>query len=242
MTDQTEAGAPRRRVVTVQGRAELSVEPDTAVLRFIVEGFDPSYDAAMNELNGRVGALRRDLEAAGIERDRLKTTRFEVEARTRWVEHGEEEASASRLPRRRRRSGDGEEVLLGYAAEHGLELRLPIDQDLLNRAFEAVATSASEPKVSVYFDVEDRDALRQRVLRTAVEDARTSARTMAEAAGVALGEIVRIEYGVLEVRMTSRSSVMYEMDAVASRAAPDIMPSALRAEDQVTVVWEIGDG
>ncbi len=237
MTDRVQAGTEGRRVLTVQGRAELSVEPDTAVLRFVVRGFDYSYDAAMDELNGRVASLRRDLEAAGIERTRLKTARFDVQARTRWVEYDEDEAAGS--VRSGRRSRSGEEVFLGYAAEHGLELRLPVDQDLLNRAFGAVATSASEPRVSVYFDVEDRDALRQRVLRAAVEDARRSARTMADAAGVSLGEIVRIEYGVLEVRMTS-ASVMYEMDAAPSRAAPDIEPAALGAEDQVTVVWEIG--
>jgi uncharacterized protein YggE len=238
VTDHIQAGADRRRVLTVQGRAELSVEPDTAVLRFVVRGLDPSYDVAMDELNGRVASLRRDLKAAGIERTRLKTARFDVHARTRWVEHDEDEASSGSGRRSGRRSRDGEEVFVGYVAEHGLELRLPVGQDLLNRAFGAVATSASEPRVSVYFDVEDRDALRQRVLRAAVEDARRSARTMADAAGVALGEIVRIEYGVLEVRMTS-ASVMYEMDAAPSRAAPDIEPSALEAEDQVTVVWEI---
>ncbi len=157
----------------------------------------------MNELNSRVESLRRDVEAAGIERAKLKTTRFGIHTRTKWVEYEEGETFASTSRRTRRSRREGEEVFLGYAAEHGLTLTLPIDQDLLNRAFKAVASSASEPRVSISFDVENKDALRQRVLWAAVEDARRSARTMAEAADIGLGEIIRIEYGVLEAHVTS---------------------------------------
>ncbi|MDP9477036.1 MAG: hypothetical protein M3R38_15355 [Actinomycetota bacterium] len=52
-----------------------------------------------------------------------------------------------------------------------------------------VATRGIEAR----FNDKDRVALRQRALRAAVEDSRTSARTIAEAAGVVtLWEVVRI--------------------------------------------------
>ncbi len=240
MPDPVRAAPPGpRRTITVQGNGLVSAEPDQVVLRFDVTGFDPSYGAAVEELNRRVDALRRDLEDADIPRSALKTTRFNVRTKTKWVD-AENGGISARTGRRRGRFGEeGEEIFLGYVAEHDLKLTLPLDQELLNRAFARVAASASEPKVSISFDVEDRAALRQQVLRLAVEDACRSARTMAEAARVDLGEIARIDYGVLEVHVTSELR-MYEMEAAPSMPAPDITPSSLSAEDRVTVVWEIG--
>lgn len=124
-------------------------------------------------------------------------------------------------------------------AAHSLALELPIDQDLLNRILTRVATSASEPTVSISFDISDKEALRQHVLRTAVANARTNAEVLADAASLSLGEIVRIEYGALEVRFRSRP-IMYEMTETAAEApAPDITPFSMDAEDSVTVVWAI---
>jgi uncharacterized protein len=219
MTEPAGAGVPRR-TITVQGNGVVSAEPDRVVLRFGIRAFDPAYEAVMEKLNRRVETLRQDLDAVGVERTRLKTTNFNVHTKSKWEED------------------QGEEVFLGYVAEHDLKLTLPIDQELLNRAFARIAASAGEPTVSISFDVADRAELRRRVLRAAVEDACRSAEIMADAAGVDLGEIIRIEYRVLEVQVTSRA-LAFDMEAVPSVPAPDIIPSALHAEDRVNVVWEI---
>lgn len=242
MSDESMNG---KRTIMVQGHGEVYADPDLVVLRLSLNGRDRQYAKAVENLNRRVDTLRRDLETAGIEREQLKTTHFRIHEEKKWVESTEEESDipTGNRPRRstrgrRTEQSEGKWVFVGYRADHDLKLELPLDQDLLNRAFAQVSASTSEPRMSISFDISDREVLNQRALKAAVENAHKSAQTMTDAAGAQLGEIVRIEYGAVEVHMRSYS-VMYDAVAEPASPAPDITPSALHAEDRVTVVWEI---
>ena len=222
MTERTEPPSPRR-TLTVRGRGTASADPDLTVISFGVVGRDPSYSSSVEELNGRVEALREDLEAAGVERARLKTTSFDV--------HDD----------RRYDRDTGKHVFLGYEASHRLRLELPFDKELLNGVLARVAQSASEAAVTISFDVSDVESLRRGAMRAAVADAREGARVLAEASGATLGEILSIDYSYVEIRARrlsyefANTGAMYE----ASAPAPDVEPEALDAEEGVTVVWEI---
>ena len=213
----------KQRTLTVRGRGVASADPDLVVLSFNVVGRDPSYSAAVEELNGRVEALRADLEAAGVERSRLKTTGFDVNDHRRYDRD------------------TGESVFVGYEASHGLRLELPLEKELLNDVLGRVARSASEASVDVSFDVSDRKGLRRRAMRAAVEDAQESARVLAEASGATLGEIVSVDYSFVEVR-TRRFSYVHRLRGLLMEdpaPTPDVEPEALDAEEGVTIVWEI---
>jgi uncharacterized protein YggE len=217
----TRTGPPR--TLTITGRGTASADPDLTVLSFGVVGRDPSYSASVEELNGRVEALREDLEGAGVERTRLKTTSFGVRDDRRYDQD------------------TGEHVFLGYEASHRLRLEIPFDRELLNAVLARVASSASEATVTISFDVSDTESLRRRAMRAAVADAQEGARVLADASGATLGEILRIDYSYVEIRTRrfsyeyASASAMYE----ASAPAPDVEPEALDAEEGVTVVWEI---
>ena len=105
-------------------------------------------------------ALRADLEDAGVERSRLKTTGFDVNDDRRYERDRQEH------------------VFVGYKASHGLRLELPLKKELLNNVLGTVASSASETSVDVSFNVSDRKDLRRRAMRAAVEDAQESARML----------------------------------------------------------------
>lgn len=162
--------------------------------------------------------MRCDLEASDVERTQIKTTNFNARPDYDYVK--------------------GKQVFRGYVTTHGLTLELPLDQDLLNRTLAGVARSVGEPSVSIAFDVSDKEPLQRRVLQATVANARGNAATLADAAGVGLGEIIRIEYAALEVRFRSRRA-LYDSTIMAEEAAPDVTPSTLDAEDTVTVVWRI---
>ncbi len=220
--DRTETTNPQR-TLTVTGRGTASAEPDLTVLSFGVVGRDPSYSASVEELNGRVEALREDLEGAGVERSRLKTTGFDVHADRRYDRDS------------------GKHVFLGYEASHRLRLELPFDKELLNGVLTRVARSASEAAVTISFDVSDVESLRRRAMRAAVTDAHEGARVLAEASGATLGEILRIDYSYVEIRTRRLSYELANTGAMYEAAAPalDVEPEALDAEEGVTVVWEI---
>ena len=221
--DEPESSTAPARTLTVTGRGTASADADLAVLRFGVTGRDPSYAASVGELDRRVEALRADLEATGVERDRLRTTGFDVRPDTRYD---------------RERN---EDIFLAYVASHRLRLELPFDKDVLNGVLTRVARSASEAAVTVSFDVSDRQALRSAAMEAAVIDARASARVLAEAAGATLGEMVRIDYSHIEVRTRGLAYELAEPAQAFARSmpAPDVHPQALDAEEGVTVVWEV---
>lgn len=217
------SGPASRRTLTVTGRGTASADADLVVLRFSVAGRDPSYAASVGKLNRRVEALRADLEASDVQRDRLRTISFDVRPDTRYDRERDEE------------------IFLAYVASHRLRLELPFDQDVLDGVLTSVARSASEAAVTVSFEVSDREALRRAAMRAAVADALESARVFAEAAGTKLGEMVRIDYSHVEVRTRRLTYELAESVPVfaASMPAPDVRPQALDAQEGVTVVWEV---
>ncbi len=212
-----------RRTLTVTGRGTATADADLVVLRFGVSGRDSSYSASVEELNRRVEALRADLEASGVERDRLKTTGFDVRPDTRYDRDRDED------------------IFLAYVASHRLRLELPFDKELLNGVLARVAASASEAAVTISFDVSDMESLRRRAMRAAVADAREGARVLAEASGATLGQILRIDYSYVEIRTRRLSYEFADAGAMyeAAPPTPDVEPEALDAEEGVTVVWEI---
>lgn len=221
MPDRDELTSPRR-TLTVRGRGVASADPDLTILSFNIVGRDPSYSASVEELNERVEALKRDLEGAGLERSQLKTTSFNVIADRRYDRDR------------------NDYVFLGYQASHRMRLELSFEKEMLNRVLGRTARSASEATVSVSFDVSDHEALRREAMRAAVADAKESGRALAEASGVTLGEMVRIDYSFVEIRARSMSYEFGDYDMVAADSpAPDVEPEALDAEEGVAIVWEI---
>ncbi len=222
MSDSSKPPRPPR-TLTVRGRGVASADPDLVILSFGVVGRDPSYPAAVEELNERVEALRSDLEAVGVDRSRLRTTRFDVDDQRRYD------------------SDSGEYVFVGYEASHELRLELPLEKELINDVLGRVATSASEASVEVSFDVSDRKGLRRQAMRAAVEDAQESARVLAEASVSTLGEMVNLDYSFVEIRRRPFSYGYRKAGLLADAAAPapDVEPEALDAEEGVTIVWEI---
>ena len=205
--------------LSVQGRGQVSAEPDLAVISFDVRGRAWEYGEAIDDLNEKVEALRGDLEQAKIARETLKTRDFSIDAEHRYE--------------------DDERIFNGYEARHQLAVEVENDRETLNEVLNAVTRGHSDAAFSLSFGVKDGQALRQRMLAEAVADTRRNAQTLAEAAGVQLGEIRSIDYGWTEVRF--HTDAMYEMSGPEPSGSPlpDLEPSEITAEDTVTVVWGI---
>lgn len=115
---------------------------------------------------------------------------------------------------------------------------------MLARAIAAVSGSSAKPTLSVSFTVKDPDAVSAEVLRLAAASARRSAETLCAAAGVALGELVSIEYGDGELNPISRTGCgARDISAVAmmkcAESVPDITPDDISVSDTAVFVWEI---
>lgn len=206
------------RIIRVQGQATVKAIPDEAILSFTVSASDPNYGTAIGKMNELVDALRRDMERVGIDRSSLKTTRFNVETDYKTV--------------------NKREVFNCYVAVHGLAVHIPMDKEKLNRVLEAAAQSASQARFNLALGVKDQTPLRQKALEEAVAMASRNAQTLAQAASITLGQLLRIEYGWAEVRVSSGSQYTLSEQSCGVMA-PDITPDDVEAEDSVTMVWEI---
>ncbi len=213
---------PRTPTISVRGMGHVSVPPDRTVISFDISALDMDYTKSANSLNERVARLRAGLEKGGIKGSDLKTTRFEIEPHHEW--RGKDE--------------NRRQVFLGWHAKHRMRLELPVDRELLNKAFEAIVTNDVHSSVEIGFQVSDRGALRTMLLEDATRSACRNAETMARAAGCSLGRALKIEYGWSEIRF-ARPMYSAQPDMLMESSAPDIEPDDIEASDSVTVLFEL---
>lgn len=209
------------RVLKVQGKGRVSVEPDLVTLSFEVEVSDPDYAKCLGNLNERAEDLRASMTAAGLNRAELKTSDFSVRVETQYK--------------------DGKHLFEGYLASHNMKIELPADKVLLNKTLRSIAKGHSGAEIKLTFSVKDKDGLRKRVLAEAVRVAKENAEALSAAAGVTLGKLQQIDYGWSEVRIYDReASMLCEGDSpLPSCSEADIEPEDVSAEDNVTLVYEM---
>ena len=66
------------RKITVRGEGSLSLKPDLIIMTITVETKKDEYKDTVDTASEEINALRSAFEAAGFQRDSLKTTDFSV--------------------------------------------------------------------------------------------------------------------------------------------------------------------
>ncbi|MBP7778357.1 MAG: SIMPL domain-containing protein [Acidobacteria bacterium] len=200
--------------VVVRGDGEVRVAPDMAVIGLGTEHTAPTPKEAQSVAAVAMSAVQERLVAAGVPKDALRTTAYDVQARVDWV--------------------NGKQVPRGYVARHAIEVRvddLAKVGDLLELAIGAGGTSVQ----GVRFDLKQRAALEREALTRAVADARARADAVAAGAGAAIAGIVRIE----ETGLTGGGPepVMMRMAAapMAGDTAPPVAPGETVIRASVTL-------
>jgi uncharacterized protein len=203
------------QTVTVTGTGRANGTPDTATLFMGARAERSTAQEAMAVVNENANALLDVLTGAGVEEKDIQTT------------------SVSLYPTYGPNGGQ----ITGYAAENSVSVKL---RDLANAGAVIDAASAAVGDEltlgGISFAIEDPEPLRVQARASAVEQARARAEQLAELAGGALGDVVQISDGSMQVT----PPVTY---AVAERAAAD-MAAPIQAGSQevtadVTVTFEL---
>jgi uncharacterized protein YggE len=158
-------------VVVTTGEAVVRRAPDRAFVDVTVETRAKNPRDAQAQNAETMANLQRQLRAAGVAADAIRTITFTVEAEYDFA--------------------NGRRTLRGFLARHALELR--VDElgrlgELVDRATNSGATSIGD----VRFDLKDRKAAEEQALGAAVQDARARAEAMASAAGRSIQAVWRI--------------------------------------------------
>ncbi|MEO0999725.1 MAG: SIMPL domain-containing protein [Pseudomonadota bacterium] len=205
---------PPHMVVT--GVGEVSAAPDMALVTVAVETEDRAAAEALRENSTEMAKLFEVVEAAGIAPADRQTRGLSLQTL-----YDNTDRSRPRI--------------VGYRVRNTLSLRVR-DLESLGGLLDTLVETGANRVEGIRFAFQDDAALIDAARRAAVADARAKATLYAEAAGVALGPILRIS----EAGAARPQPVMMERAALA--AAPMDVPVAggeLTLSAQVTIIFGI---
>lgn len=210
---QTASTPPQAPIVVVRGEGEVRAAPDMATIVLGTEHTAPTPKEAQAAAAKAMTAVQQQLTGAGVPKDAVRTTSYDVQARIDWV--------------------NGKQVPRGYMARHAIEVRvddLARVGELLELAIGAGGTSVH----GVRFDLKQRTALEREALTRAVADARARADALAAGAGSAVAAVVRIEEAGLGGGPLPGMMQMAAMP-MAGDAAPPVAPGETVIRATVTL-------
>lgn len=161
----------------ITGRGVCARPADRAELHLIVRRVEKTCAAAAEGAQEAVKTLCARLRERGFDESGLKTTDFSVSPEYEEAEGG-----------MRRR------VQTGYACRIALRFALPFTPEGLSAAADALSEGAEE--LSIAFSVEDTEAVRREIVRSAWADALSQAALFAEASGSKVGAVREVSLSV----------------------------------------------
>ena len=201
----------------ITGRGVCARPADRAELHLLVRRVEKTCAAASEGAQEAVKTLCARLRERGFDESGLKTTDFFVSPEYEEAEGG-----------MRRR------VQTGYACRIALRFALPFTPEGLSAAADALSEGAEE--LSIAFSVEDTEAVRREIVRSAWEDALSQATLFAEASGRKVGAVREVSLSVGGARAMNFGGAA----ALAVRAAKfELTPDDVRAEGTVTAEFEL---
>jgi len=214
------------RTITVTGTGKAVRNPDLTVVYFGLTSRDPDYSVALSSGEAKLSALKDALSGVGIDKKNVVTVNFDVRADYQSV---------------RNKDGSFVNEFRGYVCSHDLKAEFGLDMPLLGKVLSAISEYDINPDIRTEFTIKDRSEINDEAVENAVRDASSKARLLAAAAGVALGDIVNVNYhysGFVPASGTQLRSA--KMMMASSGGFDEITPDKITVEDSVSIMWEIG--
>jgi uncharacterized protein YggE len=155
--------------VFASGDATVSKRPDIAYLSVGVESLKPTASAAQNDLASKAAKLIAKARSLGIADKDISTSGYSVGPNY---------------------SGSNQ-TIDGYRASEQIQLKWH-NVDTVGAALDSLVQQGGATNVGVGFGLANTKAAQAEARSQAIADARTKAQAMAEAAGVKLGQVIRV--------------------------------------------------
>jgi uncharacterized protein YggE len=201
------------RTITVNGHGTVTVVPDRADLTAGVQATADTATEALDTMGTKSQALMDTLEGTGIAEDDIQTSGLSL-----WPTYGE----------------DGREIT-GYQASTNVTATIR-DVDQVGAVVDALSAFVGEELTlgGIAFSYDEPETVLAEARTAAIANARARAEQFAEAAGVEVGEIVKIIEGSV-----SDPIVFREMAGAAAEDAASVAvaPGSQDLAADVTVVF-----
>lgn len=202
------------RTITVQGTGSIDAAPDMAYLHVGMMQEADTAAAAMSAIGTLGEAVLGAIEAAGIAPRDIRTGRLNLAPRMIYPDNSAPQVT-------------------GFISEVSLEIRLREIGDL-GRLLDVVVAAGATRIDGIVFDLADPGRLEDLARLAAVADARDRAQLYADAAGVALGPVIRID----ETAGPDGQTPVFGQRLALADSAP-VAPGELTRRAQVTMVFAI---
>jgi uncharacterized protein YggE len=204
-------------VVVTMGEGSVKRAPDRAWVTIAAES-RAKTPAEVQKLNAdAMSAVMQKIKGMGLPAEAVRTAAYELRPEFDYA--------------------NNRQTLRGYVARNAVEVRvddLPKLGEVLDVAVTAGATSVS----GIRFDLKDRASAEQMALQRAVADARAQADTAAQAAGMKVERVVRLEVH-RDASMPPPRPMVAMRAEMAMSAEPPMAPGELEIKATVTLTASI---
>jgi len=217
----TQASAQSQaRTLRVAATGRIAATPDMVIVTTGVVTQAKTARQALSDNNRAAAAMIAALKAAAIADRDIQTAGLNVQP----------------LYSKAKRQNNGEQLrrIVGYSVTNQVRVRI---RDLAKggEILDTIVGRGANRMNGLQFAVSNADELRIKAEALAVREARTRAQVMAEAAGVALGQIVNITTGSAPQPVTRHYARTVMAESVPIQAGEKEISAS------VTVTWEIVD-
>jgi uncharacterized protein len=216
-TDQHDVAA-QSRSISVTGQGEASGAPDQAEVSAGVQILADTVIEASRENQAIIEKIMTALEEQGIPEERIQTSNYSI-----WAEQDYQEPRQNRIA--------------GYRVSNVVTVRID-DVGKIGDVLAAVTNAGANSIHGIQFGVKDTAALERTARQAAMADARVRAESLAELAGVQLGEVLSISTSYSGGPPRPMMARSYEM-ADAAAPAPGISPGQQSVSVQIHATFAI---
>jgi uncharacterized protein len=220
-TAQTPADATDLRTISVTGSGTAEVVPDIARVSVGVSARGADATEASGKAAEQMQAVIDALVGAGVAKADIQTNRVDLEP-----------------VRRRDSSGEGTRAIIGWQASNRVSATVR-DIDTTGDVIDAAIAAGATDVGNIAFRKDDPSAAEAEARQAAVDDAATTARQLATAAGVDIVGVANITEG------DSGDAVRYERSAdyaapLMRQATTPVLPGTITIDVTVFIDYEIG--
>jgi uncharacterized protein len=213
------ASAQSPTTITVEGKSELQVMPDEALIRVELSAKALKTSEATQALNDKTKAVEASLKKTGSDKYSFKAANYYVNVNRIYTRGSAKDS--------------------GYVAAQTLEITVMDTAEELVKIVEALHQSTDMGfQLTFRLSREKTRDYQEELLKKALEDAQRKARLIAETMGLGQTKVHQVDYG----SDRSFQPVPYRMEAMMlkdseDRTAPTLVPEEQTISDQVKVVF-----
>jgi uncharacterized protein len=209
---QTAAVAESPAVVTV-GRGVVKRAPDQAWVTIAAESRAKTPGEAQKMNADAMSAVLEKLKGVSLPPEAIRTSAYELRPEFDYA--------------------NNRQTLRGYVARNAVEVRVD-DLAKLGQVLDVAVSAGATSVGGVRFEIKDRASAEQQAIQRAVADAREQAATAAQAAGMKVERVIRIEVN-REGSMPPPRPMGFRTGVAVAGGEPPIEPGELEVRATVTL-------